>query len=96
MDLARSFAPSFSKTDPNFYNEHETYLKNFSDWQKRPIVNYGNAVRLGTKLLQDIPRGVGKGMMAGGGALGLYWLMKRLRHHQQAKQRPADVLHQPQ
>jgi len=92
MDLARSFAPTFAQTDPEFYNNHEAYLKNFADWQKRPIVNYGNAVRFGTKLLQDTPRAIGKGMMIGGGALGLYWLLKKLRHKKQMTENARDVL----
>lgn len=92
LDVAKNFSTYLANKDPNLAQTHDNLLKSLAGPQAWASRNYSVLGRTALTALQDIPRGVGKGMMAAGGGLGLLWLINKLRHARHKKEQPKDVL----
>lgn len=78
MDIVRGFQGWLQGKDPEHAKTFDDVLKKLSPTQADPVEHYSKFGEPVLHWLQDVPNAIGAGAIGLGGALGAYWLGKKL------------------
>jgi hypothetical protein len=86
MDLLRKFRGWVSVKDPEFAKTLGKVENKMAEGMTGPAQFYSFGGNLAAKLLQDLPRALGAGLIAGGVGLGGYWGVNKLLEKRREKE----------